>query len=50
VGNPLCTILICAWVIVCFFIHLYGSLFVESLCVTRLDMVIACGEWREKNV
>ena len=36
--------------IVCFFIHLYGSLCVKGLCVNWFDLVIACGGWREKNL
>ena len=31
VGKPLCTILVWAWLIVCFFIHLYGSLCVYNI-------------------
>ena len=49
-GKPLCTTLTWAWLVACFFIHLYGSLCVEGLCVTWLDLVIACGVWIEKYV
>jgi len=49
VGKPLCTVLLWAWLIVCFFIHLHGSLCVEGLRVTQLDLVIAYGGWRKKK-
>jgi len=39
-SRYVCTILVWAWLVVCFFIHLYGSLCVEGLCLTRLDLVI----------
>jgi len=35
---------------VAYCVFLYGSLGVEGLCVTRLDLVIAYGGWREKKM
>jgi len=46
-GKPLCTVLVWAWLIACFFIHLYGSLCVEGQGVTWL-MSVGVGE--RKNV
>ena len=38
-----CTVLLWAWLIACFFIHLYGSLCVEDVCVKWL-MRVGTGE------
>jgi len=47
-GNPLCAVLMWVWLIVCFFIHIRGSLCVEGLCVTWL-MSVGNGERKCEN-
>ena len=49
-GKPLAVSSYGPGLIACHFLHLLGVISVDGLCVTWVDLVIACGGWREKSV